>query len=158
MLILGFVGSVLPVSVPLAFVDVRVFAHATEDADRVLAAVRNLLPAEFVDVVSFRKSVLHGHYGNPIVLFEARIKDRKVVGAVFERLSSGLGVFDKDVLAGEVMQHVDDGNLFVRLDKQSAFLGEFKLGVTDAVHLRFHFRKHLPEDVLDVCRKFGLLP
>lgn len=158
MLISGFVGCVLSISVPLAYVELRVSAHATEDADRVLTAVRNLLPSEFVDVVSFKKSVLHGHFGNLIVLFEAKIKDRKVAGAVFEKLTKGLSVRDKTVLADEVKQHLDDGNLYLRLDKQSAFSCECRLGVVDPVRFRFHFCKHSPEDVVDICRKSGLLP
>ena len=136
----------------------RVFAHATEDADRVLAAARNMLPSEYVEAVNFKKSQLYGHYGNPIVLFEAKIKEKKVVQAVFRKLCSGLSVLDKDVLSGEIEQHVEKGNLYIRLDKQSAFLGEFKLGSVDTVHLRVHFRKHRFEDVVGICRKFGLLP
>jgi RNA binding exosome subunit len=152
------VGAVLSSGVPIAYIELRVFAHATEDVDRVLAAARNLLPSELVDVVSFERTGLGGHYGNPIVLFEAKIKDKKVVQAVFEKLCSELSVMDRQILSGEIMQHVDRGNLFLRLDKQSAFLNEFRLGSTDPIHLRIHFRGHGSEEIVDVCSKLGLLP
>jgi hypothetical protein len=74
--LLAFSGAVLSSKVPVGYVDLRVFAHATEDPERVLAAVRNVLPSELVDSVVFSRSSLTGHYGNPIVLFEARVRDK----------------------------------------------------------------------------------
>jgi hypothetical protein len=153
-----FSGAVLSSKAPVGYVDLRVFAHATEDPERVLAAVRNVLPSESVDSVVFKKSVLSGHHGNPIVLFEARVKDRKLVQAVFAKLCSGLGLMDKEVLAAEISGHLERGNLYLRLDKQSAFLGEVRLGSVDPVHVRVHFKKHGTDEVVSVCREFGLLP
>ena len=153
-----FSGAVLSSKAPVGYVDLRVFAHATEDPEKVLAAVRNVLPSESVDSVVFRRSSLAGHHGNPIVLFEARVKDRRLVQAVFAKLCSGLGLMDKEVLAGEISGHLERGNLYLRLDKQSAFLGEVRLGSVDPVHVRVHFKKHGTDEVVGVCREFGLLP
>ena len=153
-----FSGAVLSSKTPVGYVDLRVFAHATEDPERVLTAVRNVLPSESVDSVVFKRSSLAGHHGNPIVLFEARVKDRRLVQAVFAKLCSGLGLMDKEVLAGEISGHLERGNLYLRLDKQSAFLGEVRLGSVDPVHVRVHFKKHGTDEVVSVCREFGLLP
>ena len=142
----------------VAYVDVRVFAHATEESDRVLAAAHTLLPKESVDTVVFKKIALTGHHGNPIVLFEAKIKDKKVAQKLLERLSLGLSVLDKALLNGEIRQHLENGNLYIRLDKQSAYTNEIKLSVTDPVHLRIHFKKHSPEEVIEICKAVGLLP
>jgi RNA binding exosome subunit len=137
---------------------VRVFAHATEDEEKVLTAVRSVLPTELVDAVVFRKTQLTGHHGNPITLFETRVKDKKAAQTVLERLASGLSVLDKEELSREVEQHLEKGNLYVRLDKQSAYLGKLRLSSVDPVHLRVHFQKSRPEEVVEVCRRFGLLP
>jgi RNA binding exosome subunit len=153
-----FSGAVLSSKTPVGYIDLRVFAHATEDPERVLTAVRNVLPSESVDSVVFKRSSLAGHHGNPIVLFEARVKDRRLVQAVFAKLCSGLGLMDKQVLAGEISGHLERGNLYLRLDKQSAFLGEVRLGSVDPVHVRVHFKKHGTDEVVSVCREFGLLP
>jgi RNA binding exosome subunit len=153
-----FSGAVLSSKTPVGYIDLRVFAHATEDPERVLTAVRNVLPSESVDSVLFKRSSLAGHHGNPIVLFEARVKDRRLVQAVFAKLCSGLGLMDKEVLAGEISGHLERGNLYLRLDKQSAFLGEVRLGSVDPVHVRVHFKKHGTDEVVSVCREFGLLP
>jgi len=136
----------------------RVFAHATEDPDKVLTAVRNMLPLELVDSVTFGRANLTGHHGNPIILLEARIKDRKMVHAVFSKLCSSLSMLDKELLMNEISQHLDKGNLYIRLDKQSAYMNELRLGSTDPVHMRIHFKRPRAEEVIGVCREFGLLP
>ena len=143
---------------PIAYVDVRVFAHATEDLDKVLTAARNTLPTEATDAITFKKTTLTGHHGNPITLFEARINNKKVAQAFLEKLASGLTIVDKELLNSEITQHLEKGNLYIRLDKQSAHLGELRLSSTDPIHLRLHFRKPSAEEVVDICRKFGLLP
>ena len=143
---------------PIAYADVRVFAHATEDLDKVLTAARNTLPTEAVDALTFKKTTLTGHHGNPITLFEARINNKKVAQAFLEKLASGLTLMDKELLNSEITQHLEKGNLYIRLDKQSAYLGELRLSSTDPIRLRLHFRKPSVEEVVDTCRKFGLLP
>lgn len=142
----------------VAYLDVRAFAHATEDPDRVLTALRSIIPTELVDSVVFEKSSLTGHHGNLITLFEARIKEKEVAQSVFERLSSGLRILDKQLLCDEIDQHLESGNLYLRLDKQSAYLNELRLATTDPIHFRIHFKKHRREEVMEICRKSGLLP
>jgi RNA binding exosome subunit len=143
---------------PVAYVDIRVFAHATEDLDKVLTAARNILPAESVDLTVFRKTALTGYYGNPITLLETRIKNKKLARSFLENLSSRLSIMDKEMLSSEIERHLEKGNLYIRLDKQSAYLGRFKLSSTDPIHVRIHFRKPRTEEVIEVCRRFGLLP
>ncbi len=144
--------------VPIDYVDLRIFAHATEDSDKVLASVRNLIPSESVDRVAFTKTALTGHHGNTITLLETRIKEKKTAQQFMEKLSSSLSIMDKESLNSEIDQHLEKGNLYLRLDKQSAYLNELKLGSTDPIHLRIHFKKHRQEEVMEICRKLGLLP
>jgi len=142
---------------PIAYIDIRVFAHATEDADKVLKAMCNVLPEAAVDTVIFKKRSLTGHYGNPIIFFEARLKG-ELAQRFFEKLSTGLGVLDKEQLNSEIRTHIEKGNLYIRLDKQSAYLGEIKLYQTDPIHFRIHFKKSNPEEIVEICRGFGLIP
>jgi RNA binding exosome subunit len=65
---------------------------------------------------------------------------------------------EKETLSSEIEQHMDRGNLYLRLDKQSAFLNQLKRGSTDPIHLQIHFKKHSEDEVLEVCRASGLLP
>jgi len=144
--------------IPIGYIDIRVFAHATEDIDKVLNAVRNLFPSELIDMIVFKRTNLTGYYGNPIILLEARIKEKGMAQAVFEKLSLSLSILDKEMLNNEIMQHLDRGNLYIRLDKQSAYLNELKFSLADPIHFRIHFKKHSQEEIIDICRKFGLLP
>jgi len=148
----------LPSKIPIAYIDIRVFAHATEDVEKVLDAVRNILPTELVDNLIFKKTRLKGHYGNPIIIFEARIKERKETNKVFEKLASSLSSLDKELLRNEIRQHLDRGNLYLRLNKQSAYLNEIKLYHEDPIRFRIHFRKSNPEEIIEICKNFGLLP
>ena len=143
---------------PIGYIDIRVFAHATEDLDKVLTATRNILPPEKIDTIIFRKTNLTGHHGNPIVLFQTRIKEKDIVRAVFEKLSSSFSALDKEQLNSEIVQHLEKGNMYIRIDKQSAYLNRIKLSTEDSVHFRIHFKKHTREEVVEVCRRYGLLP
>lgn len=144
--------------VPIAYIDIRVFVHATEDVDKILSAVHNTLPTELVKNVVFNKTNLTGYYRNPIILFETRIKEKDAVKAVFEKLASGLSSLDKELLNSEIRQRLDKGNLYIRLDKQSAYLNELKLSSTDPIHFRIHFKKSNIEEIVNICKKFGMLP
>ncbi len=148
----------LPSKIPIGYIDIRVFAHATEDVDKVLNAVRNTLPTEILDNVAMKRTNLTGHHGNPIILLEARIKEKKAAQAVFEKLSSGLSVLDKELLSNEISEHLDRGNLYLRFDKQSACINELKLSQTDPIHFRIHFKKSNIEEIVNICRKYGMLP
>ena len=151
-------GTALSSKSPVGYIHLRVSAHATEDEDKVLAAVRNILPSESVDAVVFNKSRLTGYHGNTIVLFSARIKDKKIAQAVFTKLCKSLNIIDKETLNSNIKNHLEKGNLYIRLDKQAAYMGELKLGNADPVHLRIHFKRHGTEQVVEICREFGLLP
>jgi RNA binding exosome subunit len=61
---------------PIAYIDFRFCAHATEDLDKVLEAVQNVLPSDHIEDIIFKRSNLEGHYGNPITFFDTRIKKK----------------------------------------------------------------------------------
>ena len=63
---------------PIGYIDIRVFAHATEDPEKVQTAVKNLLPTELAETLLFQKTTLTGHHGNPIILFTAQLTDKKL--------------------------------------------------------------------------------
>lgn len=144
--------------IPVTYVDIRFFVHATEDPTKVIEAVRRLLPTNHVDEIVFKRNNLKGHYRNPITLFQTRVKKREIVKAMVETLSSGLGELDKEALLREIGSHMEKGSLYIRLDKQAALQGDFKLCSADPVRMRIRFRKKKLEDVIKTCRELGMLP
>jgi len=143
--------------IPIAYIDIRFFVHATEDLDKVVEAARRVLPSDYVDDIVFEKANLKGHYGNPIILLETRIKEKEMIRAFVENLSLRLDNLDKEMLRREIDLHVEKGSLYVRLDKQAALQGELKLCTTDPLHIRIKFRKTKIEEIVKTCREFGML-
>ena len=142
---------------PVAYIDIRVFAHATEDQDKVIAAARNVISPEHWETNQFKKTSVTGHHGNPIVLLETRIEDEDAAEGILRNLAQGLSILDKERLSSEFEQFLEKGNLYVRLNKQFGYRNRLKLESADPIHLRLHFRKPRVEEVKDVCIRYGLI-
>jgi RNA binding exosome subunit len=141
----------------VAYVDIRVFSHATEDEDKVLEAVRKILPTDFQKDIEFEKHNLHGHYGNPITFFETRVQNKEVLKAIVENLSSHLSTLDKETLRSRISEYTEKGSLFIRLDKQAAFQREFRLEQVDPIRIHLRFKKEKTEDITEICRALGII-
>jgi RNA binding exosome subunit len=148
--------NVLP-QLPIAYVDIRFCAHATEDQDKVMKAVYNIFSADQSVELTFNTSSVEGHYGNPITFFETRIKDKETARALVENLSANLSSLDKNELGRELHRCVEKGSLYLRLDKQAALQGKIKLVTSDPIRVRIRFKKNKLEDVTDICREIGML-
>ena len=142
----------------IGYVDVRVFAHATEDPEKVLVAVRNILPVELDECVVFRKTSLTGHHGNPIFLFETKLTDKRVLPAVLQKVGASLTALDKEQLACELKLHLEKRNLYLRFDKQFAYQGQVRFSQNDPIHFKVHFKNKTFEEIVEICRSSGVLP
>ena len=142
---------------PVAYVDVRFCAHATEDLDKVMEAIHNILPSDNIEDILFKRSGLDGHYGNPITFFETRIKDKETIRALVENLSANLSSLDKEELDRTINRYVEKGSLYIRLDKQAALQGKIKLVTSDPIRIRIRFKKSKTEDVIEICREIGMI-
>ena len=143
---------------PVGYVDIRVFAHATEDLEKVLTAVRNTLPTETSESIVFQKTSLTGHHGNPIILFQTKVTDKQVLPLVLGKIALSLSALDKETLDSEIKLHLEKRNLYLRFDKQSAYMGELRFSSNDPIHFKIHFKNKTPEEIIAICREAGLLP
>jgi RNA binding exosome subunit len=143
---------------PIGYIDVRVFSHATEDPEKVLAAVRNTLPMELGENAVFQKTSLSGHHGNPITLFETRLTDKKALPLALAKIGLGLTALDREALGSELKLHLEKRNLYLRFDKQSAFRGELRFSSVDPIHFKVHFKNKTAEEIVTLCKEAGLLP
>jgi len=142
----------------IGYMDIRVFAHATEDPDKVQTAVRNLLPTELSENLIFEIQSCKGHHGNPIILFASKLTDKKLLPKMLEKIGEALGALDKEELDRDIKLHLEKGNLYLRFDKQSAFLGSLKLTQNDPIHLKIHFKNKTAQEIMEISKKTGLLP
>jgi hypothetical protein len=108
--------------------DFRVFQHATEDRDKVLSALRTVSGAG--EVKDIRAD---GCHGNPILILEAAIANRAELEGFWERLRA----FSLVCGVGENLEERinDEGELFIRFDKQDAVAGRLALSSGDDVIL-----------------------
>lgn len=119
---------------PFSNAVVSTHAHVTEDEQRVLEALRTLLP----EAVEVSQSKLKGHHGNPITGFEARVNRRILLRELWERVVAKLRAGELDNIRGILPARIDEScRLYLRFDKQLAYLGELVLsGSGDAIHLK----------------------
>ena len=143
---------------PIAYIDIRVFAHATEDPNKVQTAVQNLLPEELAETLIFEKTSCTGHHGNPIILFTSKLTEKKLLPAALEKIGANLSALDKEELGRDIKLHLEKGNLYLRFDKQSAFLGSTQFTQNDPIHLKIHFKNKTQQEILEFSKQAGLLP
>ena len=143
---------------PVAYVDIRASAHATEDLERVKRAIRNLLPEEHTEEIVFKTEALKGHYGNPIVLLETRLEDEALLKKFMENAARRLGDHDKHEVFRSLDRFLRKSDLYLRFDKQAALEKELRLRPDDPIHVRIHFRTSNRETIIDLCRQLGLTP
>jgi len=125
---------------PIQSVEISTIAHATEDISKVENALRRL-----GITVPFTRRNLEGHHGNLIVKVDARLS-HKDAGRFAESLIKLLSRTERLQIQRDLTLHSDDeGNLYIRLDKQRLFLGEVRLSEEDPVRVKIKFNRLLGE-------------
>ena len=143
---------------PIAYIDIRVFAHATEDPEKVLTAVRNILPKEIGENAVFQKTSLTGHHGNLIILFETKLTDKQALPTALQKIGGGLTALDKETLNSDMKLHLEKRNLYLRFNKQSAYQSELRFSQNDPIRFKIHFKNKTSEEIVEICRNTGVLP
>ena len=123
-----------------------------------MSSVRNMLSVELGEIAVFKKTGLTGHHGNPITLIEVELADRQLLLGLLRKIGNGLTALDKETLSREMSLHLEKGNLYLRFDKQQAFLGKLRFTSNDPIHFKVHFRNKTADEIFEVCREAGLLP
>jgi len=114
-------------------IEITWMIHATEDGEKVVKKMVELLPLSSDDIKS---SNLEGHFGNPILLYKARLTDAKASKFV-NALFSSLNDTDKKVLESEISKHMDEHGIFyIRIDKQLLCKGGIGIPDKDAIRIR----------------------
>ena len=121
-------------------VRVSVFAHATEDEEKVEQALRNIIPRDVGDL-RIDTQRLTGYYHDPITIVNAVIRKNEAATKLFCVTIKSLPPLDQQRLLEEVEERVDKaGVLYLRLDKQGAFRNKRVLNEVDPILMRFRFR------------------
>lgn len=146
-------------SARVIWIDLETFAHATEDPEKVLKAFSLILP-EGVEKQVSRKTLL-GHYHNEIIIYKAKIADKKSIQKFLCLLSEMIDEEGKKQLFYYFEKRLDDsGILYLRFDKQEAFKGKLKLSEEeDVIRVRIKFSSYpLSREIIqESCLNYGLM-
>ncbi|MFP3157162.1 MAG: RNA-binding domain-containing protein [Caldivirga sp.] len=140
-------------------IDAETHAHATEDYDKVMSTLINLLGpgvAKLVEVSSLR-----GHYNNPIKVFRVvlRLKgcgNDDIVRGIAARLSDE----DKRLIKLSLESRVSGNKLYLRFDKQRLYLNELTLsGGDDVVRVVIHLNpvRLRGSSMMSILKEVGLI-
>jgi RNA binding exosome subunit len=132
-------------------VEVTAIAHATEDPEKVLEAIANLLGLE--DLGDVEATTVKGHHGNPITYLKLTLKGKKAKEA-FENLINMMDDLEFELLLRSVEERSERSKLYLRFDKQRAYLGEARLsGGSDVVRFVVVFKGKVTPDIIKRFRK-----
>jgi len=123
-------------------VEVSTIAHATDDLEKILSTLNRLIPDSLRGRQLFTRRYLQGHYGNPIVTFEAHLTAPSDIEDFKGFFLNQLLDAERLSIVRDLDRHIDpEGNLYVRIDKQRLFRGVARLGQDDPIRVRMKFTK-----------------
>lgn len=148
-------------NIKLSTVEISVFKHATESMEKVREALLNLFPPEDRKRVEgeLKYEWLEGVYGNPIVLIRVKVRP-PLSERLVRRIADGLPKEDKNYLAITLNRRLNGDTLYVRLDKEAAYLGSFNVrerGDVIKLAIKLTRRGRNRREVEEFLREVGLI-
>ena len=132
-------------SFPVAEIDLVL--HATEDSDKVLRAIRDVLE---VGTDCFQSSSSEGHHKNRILFLKASLSSHQAA-TLASRIVSLLSSADREYLLRFIHEYSDEkGNLYLRLNKQKLCQGIVSISETDAIRIKFKQVRRIYKPSTDV--------
>ncbi len=122
--------------------EARVYSRVTELPIRVRESLLNIFPEDIREYVVISEESVEGYQGIPILVITGTLSSKKqteqAVTHLFQQLSSG----DLDYLQKSLDQRIDDDcTLFLRIDKQAAYLKRVEMTVNaDVIQLQISIR------------------
>lgn len=116
----------------IEWIRVSAVVHSTESREKVSQAIANLFPFDF----EIQVSPARGHFGNPMEYLEVEITKNSEIKAFWKNLVHILKD-ELENLLSTLEARIDSQNvLHIRVDKQKAFLGEFRLSNSDPIAIK----------------------
>lgn len=110
----------------------RAFVYGTENQEKVETAIKTLFPSS-----SPQSEPTEGYYKNSVLILSDKIT-RKRETRDFVKILNEMPDLDKKRISHQLENKIDDnGNLFLRFDKQRAYLGDLKVVEHgDSIHVK----------------------
>lgn len=106
-------------------IELEAFCHATEDEDKVIAALLNLVPKDLREKAKrkIKVSRLKGYHGNPIKILKLRLSKPGEAGRTLTHILTSMERDDVLYILNTINERVESSHLYIRIDKQTAYLG-----------------------------------
>jgi len=142
------------------YIYLRTSAQATEDPEKVRSALKLLLPppgqSAKKDTINVHEIVTTGYHGNSIIVMEAELKRNMDCQYVVDRIREHLGPAGISRLTAELENRVDDDcNLYIRFNKQEAYLGKLMTTAkSDSILVRIKIKAYpaRPDIAIQIAR------
>ncbi len=113
-------------------IQIRSYVHATEDESKVLKAIGNTIGPSFNKVKVARQRV-YGYYKNPIIILSVNIEDKELTREAENYLFSKIDEESKKHIVNTLTRRTKKKKLYLRLDKQEAYLNRLRIREKDDV-------------------------
>lgn len=125
-------------------IEAQAYCRATEVLDRVRSAVLNLFPEDIRPDVKTATSQAEGHSGTRIVVIVSSLEKRNLCDRFLSHLFESFSDSERQIIENSLDSRLDDQcTLFLRIDKQAAFLEQLELTTEpDVILLRIHLRDY----------------
>lgn len=133
----------------------RVFVYGTENEEKVKEAVQTLFPNSHPQT-----DTTEGYFKNPVLILHNKITKNREIKEFVEILKQ-IDAPSKKQLRSELENKMDErGNLFLRFNKQRAYLGDLKIVEHgDAIHVKINVAAYpaKKENAIEVAKDiFGV--
>jgi hypothetical protein len=125
-------------------VEARAYSRATEIVERVTTAILNVFPEEIRDKAKVNTTKTEGYNQVPILVISAVVADKVSSKIAADHLLKALSPGDRQAVLETLKQRLDDHCvLFVRIDKQAAYLGHLQLAAElDVISVQVQVRQY----------------
>jgi len=121
-------------------VEISTIIHATEDPEKVQTALDTVLPCTLRQ--QFTRRYVEGHHGNPITTVNAKLTKPADILQFTNHFISKLQRIERLKITRDLTLHSDaDGNLYIRVDKQTASQGTVQLSEDDPIRVKIKFSR-----------------
>ncbi len=105
--------------------EISTMLYPTEDPSRVLSLLKSLSESDV------RESKFTSHYGYSFKVLTVTVKKPKQASEELSKILSSMDDYDFSRLIEGLKSHLDGRTLFIRIDKQEAYLGRIRLFEND---------------------------
>ncbi|MHA1218716.1 MAG: RNA-binding domain-containing protein [Candidatus Heimdallarchaeaceae archaeon] len=122
--------------------------HATENFDKNMEALENLIPDELIEETEIVIEELEGGYENPIEYVVTSFSNKKLVTKILEHIVSKLSKEQKMLLYDEFEERFnqDKKSFHIRIDKQGIYNNQLIISsATNVIKIEIKLRSYIKD-------------